>query len=105
MLIPRFSVDALRRGLDAHASVLAGVPSMFRATIADPAFQAPGLRMILTGGEVLPKPLALAMQAMSPGAGLFDLYGVDRNRIVRFRGRGLSDLPEHLARSARRLRA
>jgi len=76
VLIPRFSVDALRRGLDSGATVLGGVPSMYRTVLADPTFRAPNLRMILTGGEVLPKPLALAVQAMSPRAGLFDLYGL-----------------------------
>jgi long-chain acyl-CoA synthetase len=76
ILVPRFSADAIRRGLDAGATVLAGVPSMFRALTADPAFAAPGLRMVLTGGEVLPKPLAVAMQTASPRAGIFDLYGL-----------------------------
>lgn len=76
ILVPRFSTDALRRGFDMGATALGGVPSMFRTVLADPAFRAEGLRMILTGGEVLPKPLAIAMQAMSPRAGIFDLYGL-----------------------------
>lgn len=76
VLVPRFTIDVLRRALDAGATVLGGVPSMYRTLLADPAFAAPGLRMILTGGEVLPKPLALAMQRMSPKAGIFDLYGL-----------------------------
>jgi long-chain acyl-CoA synthetase len=76
ILVPRFSTDALRRGLDMGATVLGGVPSMYRTALADPAFRAEGLGMILTGGEVLPKPLAIAMQAMSPRAGIFDLYGL-----------------------------
>lgn len=76
ILVPRFSPDAIRAGLDAGATVLAGVPSMFRALGADAAFHAPGLRLLLTGGEVLPKPLAAAMQKASPHAGIFDLYGL-----------------------------
>ena len=76
ILVPRFSYDAIRAGLDAGATILAGVPSMFRALGADPAFHAPGLRLLLTGGEVLPKPLAATMQKASPRAGIFDLYGL-----------------------------
>jgi long-chain acyl-CoA synthetase len=76
LLVPRFTVDALKRGLDAGATIFGGVPSMYRTILADSAFSAPNLRMILTGGEVLPKPLAVAMQAMSPRAEIFDLYGL-----------------------------
>jgi acyl-CoA synthetase (AMP-forming)/AMP-acid ligase II len=76
LLVPRFTADALLRGLDAGATVLGGVPSMYRTALADPAFSAPDLRMILAGGEVLPKPLAIAMQATSPRAEIFDLYGL-----------------------------
>ena len=76
VLVPRFSVDALKNGLDSGATILGGVPSMYRTLLANHGFTAPKLRMILTGGEVLPKPLALAMQTMSPAAGIFDLYGL-----------------------------
>ncbi len=76
ILVPRFSPEAIRDGLAKGATVLAGVPSMFRTLTADPAFTAPGLRMILTGGEVLPKPLAAAMQRGSPRGEIFDLYGL-----------------------------
>ena len=76
VLVPRFTIDALKRGLDAGATILGGVPSMYRTILADPSFSAPDLRMILTGGEVLPKPLAAAMQMMSPHAEIFDLYGL-----------------------------
>jgi len=34
------------------------------------------LRMILTGGEVLPLPLAKAVQAASPRGAIYDLYGL-----------------------------
>ena len=30
LLVPRFTADALRRGLDAGATILGGVPSMYR---------------------------------------------------------------------------
>ena len=76
LLVPRFTADALRRGLDAGATILGGVPSMYRTALAEPTFSALNLRMILTGGEVLPKPLAVAIQAMSPRAKIFDLYGL-----------------------------
>ena len=76
ILVPRFSADAIGRGLAAGATILAGVPSIYRTLLADPAFAAPGLRMILTGGEVLPKPLAAAMPRAAPDAAIYDLYGL-----------------------------
>ena len=85
VLMSRFSMDALKQALDAGATILGGVPSMYRTMLAQPGFSAPNLRMILTGGEVLPKPLATAIQAMSPYAGIFDLYGLTETGPVRFR--------------------
>ena len=76
ILVPRFSAEALRHGLDRGATILGGVPSMYRAVLADSEVPMQGLRQILTGGEVLPKPLALAMQKAAPGAALYDLYGL-----------------------------
>ena len=76
ILVPRFSAEAIGNGLRSGATVLAGVPSMFRSLAANPAYAAPALRLVLTGGEVLPKPLAVAMQKASPRAGIFDLYGL-----------------------------
>ena len=52
VLVPKFTSDAMERGLT-ESTVLAGVPSMFRALLADSAVTAPNLRLILTGGEVL----------------------------------------------------
>jgi acyl-CoA synthetase (AMP-forming)/AMP-acid ligase II len=75
MLVPKFSIDDIARGIAAGANVLGGVPSMFRA-LTGAGLSAPGLRMILTGGEVLPVPLAKAMQAASPRAAIYDLYGL-----------------------------
>jgi len=76
ILVPKFSTEAIGRGLAAGAAVLAGVPSMYRTLLAEPAFAMPGLRMILTGGEVLPRPLAASLTHAAPGAALYDLYGL-----------------------------
>lgn len=74
VLVPKFTGDAIGRGL-VEATVLAGVPSMFRALLADSAVPAPNLRMILTGGEVLAPGLAHAMRCVAPAA-IHDLYGL-----------------------------
>ncbi len=76
ILVPKFSPDAITKGLGGGATVLAGVPSMFRTLLADPTISMPGLRMILTGGEVLPKPLAAGLQRTAPKAAIYDLYGL-----------------------------
>jgi long-chain acyl-CoA synthetase len=75
MLVPKFSAPDVARGLSADASVIGGVPSMFRALVAA-GVSAPGLRLILTGGEVLSVPLARSLRAAAPNAGLYDLYGL-----------------------------
>jgi long-chain acyl-CoA synthetase len=74
VLLPKFTCDALCRRL-AQCTVLAGVPSMFRALLANPSVKAPNLRLILTGGEVLAPRLAHAMTRLAPGA-IHDLYGL-----------------------------
>jgi acyl-CoA synthetase (AMP-forming)/AMP-acid ligase II len=74
VLVPKFSRDAIERGL-ADATVLAGVPSMYRTLLADVVPCAPRLRLILTGGEVLPPKLADAMRRFADAA-IFDLYGL-----------------------------
>ena len=74
VLVPQYSRDALARGL-ADATVLAGVPSMFRTLLADAAPGAPHLRLLLTGGEVLPPKLAEALQRFTDAA-IYDLYGL-----------------------------
>jgi long-chain acyl-CoA synthetase len=76
ILIPRFSTEALSSGLARGATILAGVPSMYRALLADASFRISGLRQALSGGEVLPRALALAMQRAAPNAALYDLYGL-----------------------------
>jgi long-chain acyl-CoA synthetase len=74
VLVPKFASGAIGRGL-AESTVLAGVPSMFRALLADSALTAPNLRLILTGGEMLPPGLAHAMRRLAPTA-IHDLYGL-----------------------------
>jgi acyl-CoA synthetase (AMP-forming)/AMP-acid ligase II len=73
VLVPKFSPDAMADGLR-DATVLAAVPSVYRALLLDPP-AAPKLRMMMTGGEVLPPHLAQAMTKFS-AAGIFDLYGL-----------------------------
>jgi long-chain acyl-CoA synthetase len=75
VLVPRFTPETIRIGLGKGATVLAGVPSMFRTLRADMSFRAPGLRMLLSGGEVLPKHVAEEVQSAAPHARLYDLYG------------------------------
>jgi acyl-CoA synthetase (AMP-forming)/AMP-acid ligase II len=74
MLASKFAGDAMERGL-ANATVLAGVPSMFRTLLAVPAVTAPKLRLLLTGGEVLAPGLAHALSRLTPAA-IHDLYGL-----------------------------
>jgi long-chain acyl-CoA synthetase len=74
VLVPRFSRDAIERSL-ADATVLAGVPSMYRTLLADAVPCAPHLRLMLTGGEILPQKLADAMRHFA-GAAIYDLYGL-----------------------------
>ncbi|MDI3468825.1 MAG: hypothetical protein OJF62_000888 [Pseudolabrys sp.] len=73
VLVPKFSPDVMAIGLR-DATVLAAVPSVYRALLLDPP-PAPMLRMMMTGGEVLPPHLAQAMTKFS-SAGIFDLYGL-----------------------------
>jgi acyl-CoA synthetase (AMP-forming)/AMP-acid ligase II len=73
VLVPKFAPDVMANGLR-DATVLAAVPSVYRALLLDPP-AAPKLRMMMTGGEVLPPHLAHAMTKFS-SAGIFDLYGL-----------------------------
>ncbi|MGA8494272.1 MAG: fatty acid--CoA ligase family protein [Xanthobacteraceae bacterium] len=74
ILLPKFTADAMARGL-AEATVLAGVPSMFRTLLTYPEVAAPKLRAMLTGGEVVAPALAHAMARLAPAA-IHDLYGL-----------------------------
>ncbi len=79
ILVPKFNAEAMACGL-AEATVLAGVPSMFRTLltypqIAIPQVTAPKLRAMFSGGEVLAPALAHAMARFAPAA-IHDLYGL-----------------------------
>jgi acyl-CoA synthetase (AMP-forming)/AMP-acid ligase II len=79
ILVPKFTAEAMARGL-AEATVLAGVPSMFRTLLSYPQITvpqvaAPKLRAMLSGGEVLAPALAHAMARLAPAA-IHDLYGL-----------------------------
>ena len=74
VLLPKFTCDAVCRCL-AQSTVLAGVPSMFRALLTNSSVKTPNLRLILTGGEVLAPRLAHAMTRLAPGT-VHDLYGL-----------------------------
>jgi acyl-CoA synthetase (AMP-forming)/AMP-acid ligase II len=82
VLVPKYSRDALARGL-AEATVLAGVPSMYRTLLAGNAPEAPRLRLIMTGGEVLAPKLADAMQRFA-NAAIYDLYGLTESSSCDF---------------------
>jgi long-chain acyl-CoA synthetase len=73
-LVSKFTREAMARGL-VEATVLAGVPSMFRAMLAFPDVIAPRLRAMWSGGEVLAPALAQAMTRFAP-AEIHDLYGL-----------------------------
>jgi acyl-CoA synthetase (AMP-forming)/AMP-acid ligase II len=74
ILVPKFTEEAMARGL-AEATVMAGVPSMFRTLLTYPGIAAPKLRAMLSGGEVLAPALAHAMARLAPAA-IHDLYGL-----------------------------
>jgi len=74
VLVPKFSREAIERGLG-EATVIAGVPSMYRTLLAEAAPRAPRLRVLLTGGEVLAPTLADAMRRFTDAA-IYDLYGL-----------------------------
>jgi acyl-CoA synthetase (AMP-forming)/AMP-acid ligase II len=74
ILVPKFTEEAMKRGL-ADATVVAGVPSMFRTLLTYREVTAPKLRVMLTGGEVLAPALAHAMAHFAPAA-IHDLYGL-----------------------------
>jgi len=74
ILVPKFTEEAMARGL-AEATVLAGVPSMFRTLLSYRKIAAPKLRAMLSGGEVLAPALAHAMGRLAPAA-IHDLYGL-----------------------------
>ena len=75
VLVQKFTPGSLAGLLAAEATVLAAVPTMLRALLADDAPTAPHLRAVLTGGEALSPILAQAVAGGWPKADLVDLYG------------------------------
>jgi len=75
VLVPKFASAVIAAALG-EATVLAGVPSIFRTLLADAVPPALSLRMIMTGGEVFPAALAQAVRRFAPQAGIYDLYGL-----------------------------
>jgi long-chain acyl-CoA synthetase len=74
MLASRVTGEAIARTL-VNATVLAGVPSMFRTLLSVPTLTAPRLRLVLSGGEVLSPALAQALSRFAAAA-VHDLYGL-----------------------------
>lgn len=75
VLVQKFTPATLAGLLAAEATVLAAVPTMLRALLADGAPPAPRLRAVLTGGEALTPALARTVCGGWPAAELVDLYG------------------------------
>ncbi|MGH1571196.1 AMP-binding protein [Methylobacterium sp. P31] len=101
VLVPKFTPAALAGLLAAEATVLAAVPTMLRALLADGAPAAPRLRALLTGGEALSPSLARAVCGSWPEAETRRPLRLDRDRILRFlppaagsRHRGLHRCPD-----------
>jgi len=61
--------------LEDGATVLGAVPTMLRTLLSGLPPKAPGLRMILAGGEVMTPALNENICKLLPGAGIYDLYG------------------------------
>ena len=75
VLVQKFTHATLASRFAAGATVLAAVPTMLRALLADGAPPGPQLRAVLTGGEALSPSLAQAVCGSWPEVELVDLYG------------------------------
>jgi acyl-CoA synthetase (AMP-forming)/AMP-acid ligase II len=93
ILLPRFSVEAIREHCAAGVTVTACVPTMLRAIRADEPFAAPTLRLLLTGGEPLGAVLGQAIAQRFPSTALYDLYGLTETGSCDF-CMGPSDQPQ-----------
>lgn len=91
ILVPKFSNDAMARGLT-EATVLGAVPSMFRALLMETPPPPPKLRKLLTGGEVLPPQLARRLRDYTP-ADIHDLFGLTETGTCDFHC-GPADQPQ-----------
>jgi long-chain acyl-CoA synthetase len=74
-LVPKFSADIVGKYLDDGATVLGAVPTMLRTLLSGAPPEARQLRMILSGGEVMPPGLNERISGVWPHAGIYDLYG------------------------------
>jgi len=74
VLVPKFTRETMARGLS-KATVMAGVPSMYRLLLTYAEVSAPKLRALWSGGEVLAPSLAHALGRFEPAA-IHDLYGL-----------------------------
>jgi long-chain acyl-CoA synthetase len=77
VLMPKFTAAGLANKLAGGASVVAVVPTMLRALLAQtqtPA--APALRTLLSGGEILGHQLGADMRDVFPRTEIYDLYGL-----------------------------
>ena len=75
-LVAKFTPADLSKTLAQGGTVLAAVPTMLRSLLAGGAIPAPGLRVILTGGESLGAALGGSLRAALPQTGVYDLYGL-----------------------------
>jgi long-chain acyl-CoA synthetase len=91
VLVPKATREALAAGL-AEATVIGGVPSMYRGLMMQSPPPAPALRQLLTGGEVLPAHLAQRLRAWTQ-AELHDLYGLTETGTCDFHC-GPADQPQ-----------
>ena len=91
ILVPKFSNEAMARGL-AQATILGGVPSMFRALLMEAPPPAPRLRKLLTGGEVLPPQIARRLLDYTQ-ADIHDLFGLTETGTCDFHC-GPADQPQ-----------
>ncbi|MCB1540137.1 MAG: long-chain fatty acid--CoA ligase [Rhodoblastus sp.] len=74
-LAPKFSAAALSAHGD-EIAILAAVPTLLRAIVADDGVRAAKLGKILTGGEPFSPALAEKLAVLFPRADVFDLFGL-----------------------------
>jgi long-chain acyl-CoA synthetase len=63
-------------GVLEEVTVIAAVPTLLRALCAEPSFEAPRVRAVLTGGEPFGPALAKKVARCFPVARIFDLFGL-----------------------------
>ena len=77
VLMPKFTAAGLANKLAEGASVLAVVPTMLRALLAQsPPPPASSLRSLLSGGESIGHQLASGLRDVFPRTEIYDLYGL-----------------------------